>query len=120
MTAENQSSLFPEWTREFPGAITVCDTEGHILSMNQRARETFVKHGGEDLIGKSLLDCHPEPARTKLKNLLVQPATNAYTIEKPGVKKLIYQAPWFRDGIFAGLVELSLVIPTEMPHFKRS
>ena len=47
--------------------------------------------------------------------------TNAYTIEKAGVKKLIYQAPWFRaDGAFGGLVELSMVIPAEMPHFVRT
>ena len=47
--------------------------------------------------------------------------TNAYTIEKAGVKKLIYQAPWFHDGgVFGGLVELSMVIPMEMPHFIRT
>jgi len=32
---------------------------------------------------------------------------------------IIYQAPWFHDGIFGGLVELSLEIPSEMPHFIR-
>jgi hypothetical protein len=44
---------------------------------------------------------------------------NVYTIEKRGVKKLIYQVPWTRDGIYAGFVELSLEIPFEMPHFVR-
>ncbi len=44
---------------------------------------------------------------------------NVYTIEKKGKKKLIYQAPWFLDGAFGGLVELSLEIPFEMPHFIR-
>jgi hypothetical protein len=41
--------------------------------------------------------------------------TNVYTIEKAGRKKLIFQAPWYEDGIFAGLVELSLDIPSVMP-----
>ena len=45
--------------------------------------------------------------------------TNVYTIEKKGVKKLIYQTPWYHDGAFAGLVELGLEIPAEMPHFVR-
>jgi hypothetical protein len=45
--------------------------------------------------------------------------TNVYTIQKNGKKKLIYQAPWFRDGAYAGFVELSLEIPEAMPHFNR-
>ena len=109
-----------EWYRAFPGAVTVCDPQGIILEMNDRARETFQKSGGGELIGKSLLDCHPEPARTKLQHLLAAQGTNAYTIEKAGKKKLIYQAPWFADGKFAGLVELSLEVPFEMPHFVRT
>ena len=35
------------------------------------------------------------------------------------VRKLIYQAPWYRDGVHAGLVELSLELPADMPHFVR-
>ena len=35
------------------------------------------------------------------------------------MKKLIYQAPWYRDGAYAGFVELSLVVPFELPHFVR-
>ena len=45
--------------------------------------------------------------------------TNAYTIEKNGVKKLIYQTPWFDGGKFAGLIEFSMEIPRELPHFIR-
>ena len=47
-----------DWTKEFPGAVMVCDRSG-------------------------------------------------------------YQAPWFHDGVFQGLVELSLEIPESMPHFVR-
>jgi len=45
---------------------------------------------------------------------------NIYTVEKDGIKKLIYQSPWFNDGQYAGFVELSLEVPFEMPHFVRS
>jgi hypothetical protein len=45
---------------------------------------------------------------------------NIYTIEKNGVRKLIYQSPWFSNGSYAGFVELALEIPWEMPHFIRS
>lgn len=109
----------PDWTSDFPGAITVCDRAGTILSMNRKATEVFAKEGGAALIGKSLLDCHPEPARSKVRALLAGASANAYTIEKAGKKKLIYQCPWYQDGAAAGLVELSLEIPADMPHFVR-
>lgn len=100
-------------------AITVCDTAGKIIEMNEKSAATFSGRGGKDLLGRNLLDCHPEPSRTKLNKMLEEPFTNAYTVEKNGVKKLIYQTPWLKNGKPAGLVELSLEIPAEMPHFIR-
>jgi PAS domain-containing protein len=108
-----------EWDTEFPGAVTVCDRDGIIVAMNHRAAATFEADGGRALVGRNLLDCHPEPSRTLVADLLANPRKNVYTIEKRGVKKLIYQSPWYRDGVCAGLVELSLEIPADMPHFVR-
>ncbi len=107
------------WIQEFPAAITVCDAEGIILSMNDRACVTFEADGGANLIGASVLACHPEPARTKLAALLASRQPNVYTIEKGGVKKLIFQSPWYKNGAYAGIVELSLPLPAEVPHFVR-
>jgi len=107
------------WVEGFPGAVTVCDARGTIVAMNAKAAQVFKEDGGHALIGTSVLDCHPEPARSRVAALLESHQTNVYTIEKKGVKKLIYQAPWYKDGQFAGLVELSLEIPFEMPHFIR-
>lgn len=109
-----------KWIREFPAAITVCDAEGIILAMNEKAVSTFNEDGGADLIGTNLLDCHSEPARSKVVDLLKSEKANIYTIEKEGTKKLIYQSPWYEQGRFAGFVELSLPIPVTMPHFVRS
>ncbi|OGS57988.1 MAG: diguanylate cyclase [Elusimicrobia bacterium RIFOXYB2_FULL_62_6] len=108
-----------DWVKGAPLSVTVCDADGVILEMNDRARKTFEKSGGGELVGKNLLDCHPEPAGTKVREMLAKRYINAYTIEKNGVKKLIYQAPWQKDGKFAGIVELSLEIPLDMPHFVR-
>jgi len=107
------------WTDEFPGAVTVCDRDGIILDMNDRSATTFEADGGRALVGTNLLTCHPEPSRTKMADLLANPRVNAYTIEKRGVRKLIYQAPWYRNGEAQGIVELSLEIPEDMPHFVR-
>ncbi|MFZ1730761.1 MAG: diguanylate cyclase [Bacteroidota bacterium] len=109
----------PDWTREFPGAITLCDADGIILSMNDRAVATFSADGGSKLIGSNVLDCHPEPSRSKLAAMLQDQSSNLYTIEKAGKKKLIAQLPWFNQGEFAGIVELSLELPADMPHFNR-
>lgn len=109
----------PAWIESFPGSITVCDREGIILFMNAQAQETFAAEGGAALIGKNLLDCHPEPARSKLIELMNNRQQNVYTVEKKGKKKLIYQTPWYDGEAYAGFVELSLIIPSEMQHFIR-
>jgi transcriptional regulator with PAS, ATPase and Fis domain len=109
-----------DWIKEFPAAVTVCDEAGIILEMNDKAAKTFESDGGFELIGTNMLDCHPEPARTKTERLLASREKNVYTIEKNGVKKLIYQSPWFKNGKYAGFVELSLEIPFELLHFIRS
>ena len=107
------------WIREFPAAITVCNAEGILLEMNDKAAKTFESDGGYKLLGSNMLDCHPEPARTKTERLLTAREKNVYTIEKNGVKKLIYQSPWYKDGQYAGFMELSLEIPFELEHFVR-
>jgi len=106
-----------QWVQAFPAAITVCDRAGIILAMNDKARATFADAG--DMIGRNVLDCHPEPARSKLAGLLATGRSNVYTIEKNGRKKLIYQSPWYEEGQFAGLVEISLELPEFLPHFVR-
>jgi hypothetical protein len=70
-------------------------------------------------VGTNLLDCHPEPSRTKLHEMLASGKGNAYTIEKGGVRKLVYQSPWHEDGQYRGLVEIVLALPDSLPHLVR-
>jgi PAS domain S-box-containing protein len=108
------------WVKEFPSAITICDKKGIITYMNDKSIETFQNDGGEKLIGKNVLDCHPEPSRTQLEEMLNTEKTNVYTIEKNGVKKLIYQTPFYENGEYKGFVEMSIEIPYELENFKRN
>ncbi|MEG1762742.1 MAG: diguanylate cyclase [Bacteroidales bacterium] len=108
-----------KYFKELDLAVTICSKEGEILEMNEKSKKTFEKSGGGHLVGDNVLNCHPEPARTKLKSMLQKPCKNAYTIEKNGVKKLIYQTPWFEQGEYKGFMELSMEIPMEMPHYVR-
>ena len=109
----------PPMVKELPFAVTVCDKEGIILFMNDRSISTFQKYGGEEIIGTSLFLYHHGLAAVKLRELLDTSTKHAYTIEKEGIKKIIYQSPWSKNGAFAGLIELSLEIPMEMAHFVR-
>lgn len=107
----------PQWAEQLNCAITVCDAQGIILYMNERARATFARHG--DLIGKNLFECHSEPSKQKIRHMLATGESNSYTISKEGQKKMIYQTPWRKNGVIAGMVEISMVIPTDLPHYIR-
>jgi transcriptional regulator with PAS, ATPase and Fis domain len=109
-----------KWADELGVAITVSDNSGKILYMNGKSASTFAKQGGKSLEGTSLRDCHKPESWMKILEILETGEANCYTIEKEGIKKLIYQAPWYEDGIAAGLVELSMEIPFTMAHFVRS
>lgn len=112
-------SVSPLWDTHVNFAITVCDQEGKLVHMNDKSRQTFQEDRSEDLLGKNALECHPPAAQAKLRQLLLDHSTHAYTIEKNGQNKLIYQTPWYSEGKFAGFVELSLILPPEMPHYNR-
>lgn len=101
-------------------AVTVCDLDATIIYMNDRACKVFEKYGGRELVGKSLFKCHNKHSSEMIRKFLKDGTTNAYTIEKAGVKKLIYQSPWFKEGKIAGMVELSLELQPDMPHFIRT
>jgi transcriptional regulator with PAS, ATPase and Fis domain len=109
-----------KWVKEFPVAITVCNSDGIITDMNEKAADVFKDDGGFGLIGKNLLDCHSDASNKKIKQIMNEQKPNVYTIEKLGKKKMIYQSPWFENGEMKGLVELSIEIPFEMPNFIRS
>lgn len=108
-----------DWAEEFNGAITICDTKGIIIYMNRHSIQQFHKYGGDKLLGTNLIDCHPEPSKTKLKKMLVERFDNMYTTEKDGTKTMIIQRPWTVNNEFKGLIEISFKLDAEMPNFAR-
>jgi DUF438 domain-containing protein len=116
----NFLNQLPAFVSEMPFAITVCDMQAKIIFMNDLSAITFEKYGGKSLIGSSLFDCHSPASGEIIRRLLATGDQNIYTIEKNGKKKLIYQSPWYKDNAMAGLVEISLELPEQMPHFVRS
>jgi hypothetical protein len=51
--------------------------------------------------------------------MLVKQQENIYTVEKEGKKKFIYQGPWYRDGVYTGIIELSFELPEEIKNILR-
>ncbi len=103
-----------DWFKSLNCAVTVCDIDGIVIYMNDKSINT-----NGNAIGKNLFGCHKEASWNKIIDMMKNGSSNAYTIDKKGVKKLIYQTPWYDGDKIGGLVELSIVIPEEMPHYQR-
>jgi transcriptional regulator with PAS, ATPase and Fis domain len=107
------------WFKVFPGAITVTDADGTILSMNEQSAEMFKNDGGYALLGHNAITCHKEPTQTKVRKIYDTQQPNIYSILKNGKQQLIYQTPYFVEDKFAGVVEICLNLPEQIPHFNR-
>lgn len=104
-----------EWLDELPVGITVCDAEGIIVSMNDRAALIFKQSGGRNLIGQNMMECHPPAAQKKILDLFEKKQPYAYTVEIRGVTVMLYQAPRHENGQFAGFVEFIFSLPEVVP-----
>jgi len=104
-----------EWVKGLSAAITVCDRQGVIIEMNESSAQNFAKQGGSSLCGSSLLECHHEPSRSQLEDMLAHPRPNTYITEKNGVRRLVHQEPWYDNGQFGGYVEFIFSIGSDIP-----
>lgn len=107
------------WADTLPSAVTICNSEGIITYMNKKSEDVFKDDGGLNLIGSSIYECHSENSNAQIRHMLESGESNCYTIEKNGKKKLIYQAPFGNGAKPDGLVEISIELPENMPHFIR-
>lgn len=109
-----------DWLKGFPAAVTVADRDGVVIAMNEKACLTFTGSASDtSLVGTSLYHCHKPESIQKIKHMLATGENNIYTIEKKGVRKMIVQQPFREDGVVAGIVEISIELPAEMPHYVR-
>lgn len=107
------------WEDGFNGAITICNADNKIIYMNEKSIKQFSDDGGEKLIGTDIVDCHPEPSKSMLKDMINDKESNTYTITKKGTQKIIHQAPLIENGDYKGFIEISFEIPEDMPHHNR-
>ena len=99
------------WLDEFPAVVTVCNLEGKIVYLNNKALKNFENDGGAALIGSDIFNCHPEPSRSKLRELMAKAGTNIYYTLKKGESHLIHQCPLYENGRYTWYAEFIFVIP---------
>ena len=116
LTARNSNSMEKfSYLDTVDFAATVCDKDGVVLYQNARA----VERDG-DVMGKNLYDCHGEKAGQMIRHMIETGAANTYQIVRHGKRKLLHQTPWFDEsGAVAGLIELAIDLPDNMPVFDR-
>jgi transcriptional regulator with PAS, ATPase and Fis domain len=101
-------------------AITVTDENGKFIDMNKCSKIVNLKDSSKTVVGKDISECHTQRSNDIIKHIVESHTPNVYTITKKGRKKLIYQSPWFKeDNSFGGLVEISIFLPDNIPHFDR-
>lgn len=106
----------PDWAKTMKCGITVCNAEGIIIYMNERAVE--MKHS--NLVGRDVMLCHNPHSQEIIRHLLAEGGQHVYTIEKDGMRKLLYQSSWLdEDGKVGGLCEIMAFLDGEIPHFVR-
>ncbi len=103
-----------DWVEEFPGFISVCDTEGIIVAMNRKIADYFASTGGKSLIGSSIFDCHSAESTRQIREQLESRKMIVYTHDADGQQELVLHVPWYREGEFAGLVEIALPLESEI------
>lgn len=108
-----------DWMELYPSSVTICDVHGVIVAMNSASRKHFARQGGGDLIGTSLFDCHPESANNKIKQMMQTQKAETYIVERKGRKRLVHQAPWYKQGKFAGLMETIIDLTDDVETRKR-
>ncbi len=91
----NLSSFFKAIVDSDICPVVICDLSHTIIYMNPMAVERYAKRGGEKLVGRSLLDCHNEDSRKKIKTIIEwfeQSADNnrIFTFHNPKENKDVY------------------------------
>ncbi len=51
-------------------AVVICNLQHEIIYMNPAAVQRYAKSGGAQLVGRSLLDCHPPAANQRIAEVV--------------------------------------------------
>ena len=103
------------WADDTNCAVTVCDTEGVVIYQNKQS----ISVNGS-IAAKACSPCHNERSKGIIARILEKGDTNALHHREKRDPQNDLQTAWRReDGTVGGIIELSMPIPAEMPHYVR-
>ena len=91
-------------------SIVICNLEHEIIYMNPAAVASYAKHGGDKLVGRSLLDCHNLESRDKIQQVLEwfeadESHNIVYTFHNEKQNKDVYMVALRDEGKLIGYYE---------------
>ena len=73
-----ENNIF-DFFKEINVSITISDTEGNVLYMNDKSKSVF-----SDMVGKNMMNCHKQSSQETIKRLISEKETPARMLEKYG------------------------------------
>jgi len=116
MTTEQDLGKLIDWAKEIDATLIVTDANNIVIHVNEAACEVFK---ATKLVGTELIAHHPKWAIPAVEELLDKKKPDCYTTETPQGKHFVYHTPWFKDGEYAGFVELVIPIRKDMRNIIR-
>ena len=108
----NQSyvSYFKSIVDQDRAAVVICNLEHEIIYMNPAAVRNYEKWGGDQLMGKSLLDCHNPESVKRIKKVVDWFAADeshniVYTFHNEKQNKDVYMVALRDEGKLIGYYE---------------
>lgn len=104
------SPLFKSIIDQDRASVVICDLEHQIVYMNPAAVQSYAKWGGDQLIGKSIFDCHNPKAREAIQRVVDWFAADeshnlVYTFHNEKQNKDVYMVALRSDGRLIGYYE---------------
>lgn len=98
-----------EFLKEADIIVSVCDKDGIITYLNDKARYYFQEPDMPELLGSDIMDCHPEPSKSRFKEMMTTHETQSIIKGEGDKKRVIHQTPFYNKGVFEGYIEI--IIP---------
>lgn len=103
-------SFFKSIIDQDRSSVVICNLEHEILYMNPAAIKNYANRGGANLVGQSLLDCHNEESREKIKKVIAWFLESPdhqiiYTFYNEKQNKDVYMVALREEGTLIGYYE---------------
>lgn len=105
-----ENAFFKSIIDQDRASVVICNLKHEIIYMNPTAVKSYAKHGGDKLIGQSLLNCHNAESREKIQKVIDWFAEDEshniiYTYHNDKQNKDVYMVALRDDGRLIGYYE---------------